>query len=83
MKINISGGRQFPARNNKIKKKGKSVNTLMEGGVTNQSRSLTMVSEGLGDTKEDPGSSSSGDKRCGRRRMRRSGSATVMRGGEA
>ena len=44
----------------------------MDGGLTQSNRSLTMVGESIGETAEDPGSSSgNGDKRCGRRELRR------------
>ena len=39
----------------------------MEGGITQSHQVLAVVSEKMGETSEDPGSSSgNGDKRCGR-----------------
>ena len=39
----------------------------MDGGITQSQQVLTVVGETMGETSEDPGSSSgSGDKRCGR-----------------
>ena len=41
--------------------------TLMDGGITQSHQVLSVVSESMGETSEDPGSSNgNGDKRCGR-----------------
>ena len=52
----------------------------MEGRAAKQSCLLAVVSDGLGDAKEDP-SSSSGDKRCGRHDLWRSGFKNIIQGG--
>ena len=65
-----------------LKKKGKSVNTLMESVVSNQGRALAVVSESMGDAKEDP-SSSCGDKRCGRHNAWRPEADVIVPGGAA
>ena len=59
--------RADPSGSYKSTRKDKSVVTLMDGGITQSQQVLTVVGETMGETSEDPGSSSgSGDKRCGR-----------------
>ena len=55
----------------------------MESGVSNQGRALAVVSENMGDAKEDPSSSSCGDKRCGRHNAWRPEADVIVPGGAA
>ena len=54
----------------------------MESVVSNQGRALAVVSESMGDAKEDP-SSSCGDKRCGRHNVWRPEADVIVPGGAA
>lgn len=50
----------------------------MDGGATGTQRSLNLVSDQLGETSEDPGSSP-GDKRCGRHNSWRPAARTSIK----
>ena len=53
----------------------------MDGRAAKQSCLLTVVSDGVGDAKEDPSSCSNGDKRCGRHNAWRPVGKYIVQGG--
>ena len=67
IKSNSNPRKVVPSGKYKPTRKDQSVVTLMDGGITQSRQVLAAVSESMGETSEDPGSSNgNGDKRCGR-----------------
>lgn len=64
--MNTSPGGKPPSGKYKPTRKDRTVVSLMDGGITQSHQVLAAVSESMGETSEDPGSSNgNGDKRCG------------------